>query len=72
MVVTKALTMVAAHGKQLLRHLVNLGQNKRMYALGTGANCMSTGPQRTIRKKSECNKIPQQIRPTVPSRTKYM
>ena len=38
MVVTKALTMVEAHGKQLLRHLVNLGKNKRTGALGTGAN----------------------------------
>ena len=30
MVITKALTMVAAHGKQLLQHLVNIGQKKKL------------------------------------------
>ena len=43
MLVTQELTMVEAHGKQYLRHLVNLGRKKRTVALGTGANGMNTG-----------------------------
>ena len=42
--------MMAAHGKQSLQHLVNLGRNKRTGALGTGANGINTGPQLTTKK----------------------
>ena len=48
MAVTKLLTIVAAHEKKSLRHLVNIGRKKRMGALGTGENGMNTGPQHTI------------------------
>ena len=45
--------MVAAHGKQSLRHLVNLGRNKRIGSLGTGANGINNGPQLTIQEIAE-------------------
>ena len=67
MVVTKALTMVADHGKKLVRHMVNLGRKKRMGALGTGANGANTGPQHTIKNISKYNMIPQQIISTAPN-----
>ena len=67
MVVTKALTMVAAHGKQSLCNLVNLGKNKRTGSLGTSANCTNTGLQHTIQKISKCKTIPQQMIPTAPN-----
>ena len=59
MVVTKALTMVASHGKQSLRHLVNIGRKKITGALGTGANGTNNGTQHTIQKIAKCNMIPQ-------------
>ena len=55
--VTKTLTMVAAHGKQSLRHLANLGRNKRIGSLGTGANGINTGPQLTIQEIAEYTTI---------------
>ena len=50
MLVTQGLTIVAAHGKQPLRHLVNLGRNKGTGTLFTGANGMNTGLQLTTQK----------------------
>ena len=50
MLVKQGLTMVAAHGKKPLRHLVNLGRKKRMGALGTGTNVINTGMQLTTQK----------------------
>ena len=44
MVVTKSLKMVAAHIKQSLLHLVNIEQNTRTGARGTGADVTNTGP----------------------------
>ena len=67
MLVKKGLTMVAAHEKKPLRHLVNLGKNKRTGALGTGANGMNTGLQLTTQKIDECNTILQKIRLTAPN-----
>ena len=67
MLVTKVLTIVATHGNQPLRHLVNLGRKKSMGALFTGANGMNTGMQLTSQNISKCNTIPQQIRLTAPN-----
>ena len=50
MLVTQGLTIVATHGNQPLRHLVNIGQKKRTGALFTGANGMNTGLQLTTQK----------------------
>ena len=68
MVVTKALTMVAAHVKQLIQHLVNLDRKNRTVARGPDANGMNTGTQHNIQKIAECNTILQQIRPTALNR----
>ena len=61
MLVTQGLTIVAEHGKQPLRHLVNLVGKKRTGALFTGANGMNIGLQLTTQKIAKCNTIPQQI-----------
>ena len=61
------LTIVAAHGKQPLRHMMNIGWKKRSGAIFTGANGMNTGLQLTNQKNSEFNKIPQQVRPKKPN-----
>ena len=58
MVVTKALTMVAAHGKQLLRHLVNLGRKKKTGKFFTDANGMNTGLQLTNKKMPNTTRYP--------------
>ena len=67
MLVTQGLIMVEAHGKQSLRHLVNIGRKKRTGALGTGENGTNTGLKITTQGISKCNTIPQKIRPTAPN-----
>ena len=72
LVLTKALTMVTAYGKQSLQHLVNIVQKKRMVAIGTGTNDTNNGLQHTIQKIAKCNMILQQIIPKAPNfPTKY-
>ena len=68
MFVTQGLSIVATHGNQPLRHLVNLRQKKRTGALLTDANGMNTGLHLTTQKIAECNTITQQIRPKSPNR----
>ena len=67
MLVTQELTMVEAHGKQYIQHLVNLGRKKRTGALVTGANGMNTGMQLTTQKIAGCNTTRKRIRPASPN-----
>ena len=65
--VTQGFKMVKANVTQPLWHLENIGLDKRMGQLGTGANGMNTRLQNRTQNISKCNTILQQIRPTSPS-----
>ena len=58
MLITQGLTIVAAYGKQPLRHIVNLGQRGKMGALFTGTNGMNTGLQLTTKKMPNTTRYP--------------
>ena len=64
MLVTQDITILAAHEKKPLQHLVNIGRKKRTGALFTSENGTNNELQLTTQNIAECNMIPQQIRPT--------